>query len=92
MYVFILSSSCSIYTYLHYVPENRKKGRCYFPDWSAPFILSVTWCQVDNDGNGDVNNEANTVWTTAECSREEHARVPGIYNPWCDEVDGLIIL
>jgi len=32
-------------------------------------------------GNWDVNNEANTVRTTAECSREEHTRVPRIYNP-----------
>jgi len=92
MYVFPLSSSCSIYAYLHYAPENGKKGGVIFQIGVKLSSCLSPGVRLTVTGNGDVNNEANTVRTTAECSREEHTRVPRIYNPWRDEVEGLIIL
>jgi len=99
MYVFILSDRCSIYIYIYiyiYIcityRKTGRRGALIFQigvQLSSCLSPSVKLTVTDN---GDVNNEANTVRTTAECSREEHTRVPRIYNPWCDEVEGLIIL
>ena len=85
----------AVVPYIHICITYRKTGRRGAVIFQIGVQLSSCLSpgvRLTMTGNGDVNNEANTVRTTAECWREEHTRVPGIYNPWCDEVEGLIIL
>jgi hypothetical protein len=89
----MLSSICSIY--IRICITYRKAGRRGAVIFQIGVQLSSCLSpgvRLTMTGNGDVNNEANTVRTTAECSSEEHTRVPRIYNPRCVDVEGLIIL
>ena len=91
MYLYFRGAVPYIHICITYRKTGRKGAVIFEIGVQASSCLSPG-VRLTMTGSRDVNNEANIVRTTAECSREEHTRVPRIYNPWCVEVEGLIIL